>query len=425
VKHSRKKAGCTGQALLMVTLSLFPILGMLSLVVDLGWGYYRKQLCYTAAQSAAMAAGVAAKGRVSGGCGSGSTQVPCPTNSPCPSALTTPSDPIQAGCLYAQENGFTTGGRVSVVATATTTGCFGGAAYCVTFTVSENIPQLFSAVLGHSMATATARSSAAVFSSPNSGCIYLLNATAAKAFNYTGGNLATGCGMYVNSDASNAFYLTGGTINLNNGVAIRVHGMESTTGGTVTPDNVYQNQPSFADPFGSMTEPTPAGSCTTLTFTDTGSHTIDPGTYCSIEVKNGSVTLNSGTYMITGGDFKQSGGTVTATSGVTLYFPETSGTLVVTGGTFSLTAPSGGSTDGIAVWKGGTASNSATYRGGNQTINGVIYMPHTALTYTGGPTSVQQTLVVDTLKMSGGTISQAASSSLVSGSGTSGAFFTE
>jgi len=98
---------------------------------------------------------------------------------------------------------------------------------------------------------------------------------------------------------------------------------------------------------------------------------------------------------------------------------------VVTGGTFSLTAPSGGSTDGIAVWKGGTASNSATYRGGNQTINGVIYMPHTALTYTGGPTSVQQTLVVDTLKMSGGTISQAASSSLVSGSGTSGAFFTE
>src|SRR5262249_1192593 len=149
----------------------------------------------------------------------------------------------------------------------------------------------------------------------------------------------TGCGIYVDSNASNAFTLTGGTINLNNGAAINVHGQESTSGGTVSPNTVYQNQAAVADPFaGNLPAPTAAGTCTAdPNFTDTGSHTLNAGTYCSITIKNGSITLNSGTYIITAGSFKQSGGTVDATSGVTFYFSQSSGNLVITGGTTKIT----------------------------------------------------------------------------------------
>jgi Flp pilus assembly protein TadG len=52
----RKRNSARGQAALMVTLSIIPTLGLLGLVVDVGWGFYRKEMCKTAAQAAATAA---------------------------------------------------------------------------------------------------------------------------------------------------------------------------------------------------------------------------------------------------------------------------------------------------------------------------------------------------------------------------------
>ena len=416
----------------MISLSLVPILGALGLVVDLGWGYYRKELCLTAAQSTAIAASMAAKSRASVGCGSGSTQVPCPTNSPCSSSLTTASDPIQAGCLYAQQNGFTNGGnnnRQSVVATGTTTGCIGGALYCVTFTVSETLPQTFSAILGHTQATASAQSTGAVFKS-SGGCVYILDATAQKAFTYTGSTFPTGCGVYINSNATNAFYLTGGTINLNNGAGIYVHGQEFTSGGTVSPNNVFQNQASVSDPFSGLTAPTPAGTCDNSwsDITDNNNHTLGPGTYCSFLLKGtGTITLTTGTYYMEG-NFQVKNGTVDATAGVTIYFwGSDDSNMIYSGGALNITAPSTGDYQGIAIWKDGTPGTpySVTWTGTNDTINGAIYEPHTNLTFTGGSQAVDQTIVVNTLKYTGGTITESATSSHFSGGGATGAYFVQ
>jgi hypothetical protein len=144
-----------------------------------------------------------------------------------------------------------------------------------------------------------------------------------------------------------------------------------------------------------------------------GAHAaLNPGTYCSISVSNtgggsSALTLNPGVYIMKTGSFKQSAGIINAT-GVTLYFPTTGGAMDVTGGTLNLSAPSdGGSTDGIAVWEAGTTGGKIT--GGGSSISGLIYMPSAHLDYTGGPSSVQ-TLVVDTLNVTGGSISGPAQS---------------
>ncbi len=56
----RARNRCSGQAALMITISLPVTLGLIGLVVDVGWAYYREEACRTAAQSAAFAAAMAA-----------------------------------------------------------------------------------------------------------------------------------------------------------------------------------------------------------------------------------------------------------------------------------------------------------------------------------------------------------------------------
>src|ERR1051326_1817675 len=45
-----------GQALVMVTIGIVFIMGLLGLVTDVGWGYYRKQVAQAAVDAAVLAA---------------------------------------------------------------------------------------------------------------------------------------------------------------------------------------------------------------------------------------------------------------------------------------------------------------------------------------------------------------------------------
>jgi hypothetical protein len=122
------------------------------------------------------------------------------------------------------------------------------------------------------------------------------------------------------------------------------------------------------------------------------------------------------------------GGTATTTAGgASFYFaPANSGTFAYSGGTLTLNSSTSGSLAGIAIWKDTTTANSAAISGGLWTINGIIYMPHTALSYSGGASAMQQTIIVDTIAMSGGTISQPAPSTFLSnGASMSGNFIIQ
>src|SRR4051794_28267182 len=112
----RRMGSRRGQAVLMFTLGMVPLLGMVGLVVDIGWAYYRREAAQTAADSAAGAAAMAAYNAAGGGVPNcGTAGVSCSASEYiCPSTITTPANNIETGCVYARENGFVTGTKQKV-----------------------------------------------------------------------------------------------------------------------------------------------------------------------------------------------------------------------------------------------------------------------------------------------------------------------
>jgi len=180
-----------GQVLIMVTLALFVLCGMLGLVVDLGWSYFTRKSAQAAADVAALSAVKAAYTWATGvagiACGSdGVTCAAAPVN--CPS-----SGNLQSACLYAAQQGFTNSGRQTVTVQASdrftaptvdgctprthhppTSGCV-DTYYWVTVRITQRIPQLFSAILGNTEGTVSARATAAIAQTTAGGQLRLLN----------------------------------------------------------------------------------------------------------------------------------------------------------------------------------------------------------------------------------------------------------
>jgi len=157
-----------GQALPLVTLGLIAMCGMMGLAVDLGWSYFVKRSAQSATDAAAQAAveqalitvGQAGMFTCSGG------PVTCePAPVPCNA-----SGNLSTGCLYAQQHDFTVGGHnqhqnVMIAADVTSPAPTAPGVtvdYWVTVRATESIPQLFSAVLGNTVGSSAARSTAAV-----------------------------------------------------------------------------------------------------------------------------------------------------------------------------------------------------------------------------------------------------------------------
>src|SRR5580704_10824612 len=134
-----------------MTMTFTVSIGLIGMVTDIGWAYWRRIACSTAANSAAFAAVTAASAVTNQSCGSGTTYWDCSTYS-CPASPSLPvANNLGNGCMYAQKNGFVDTGRQSVSLTGGTgTPPAPGISpsYWVSATVTESIPTLFSAVLG-------------------------------------------------------------------------------------------------------------------------------------------------------------------------------------------------------------------------------------------------------------------------------------
>src|SRR5690242_8530283 len=194
-----------GQVNILVTLAMVPMIGMVGLVSDLGYMYYIKKSAQAAADSAALAAVYTFNSSMSGSSFSCSVSWMC--NQPrrqCPTGLTTATNPVEAGCLYAKQNGFApdnTNQNVTIESHVTpnvpTAPGLGSAAWWITVRVSQRVPQLFSAIMGNRDGVVTARATAAV--QPGLGCVYALDPTAQGSF-YQNGTISfrSQCGIYVN-----------------------------------------------------------------------------------------------------------------------------------------------------------------------------------------------------------------------------------
>jgi Flp pilus assembly protein TadG len=422
-----------GQAAVFITLSLPVMFGLLGLVVEIGWANWRKEAAQTAAQAAVMAIVNAA----------GSTTPVAMGSTSCPSSPST-SIAWQVGCLFATQDGFTNSGNqaVSVQIGSGSTGIpvsgVTGSKYWVAVTTSETEAPLFSRVLGGLGLTVNWQSVAAVYASSGGGCVYVLDPTADDALDMSGANFTTGCGIIVNSNRSDAAALiTGGNLTLNNSSKITIDGALVWTGGTIcgsappsVPACVTQNTgTAINNPFSGMTAPTFSG-CTYSNVTINGgnSNTISPGTYCgNLTVSGGNnITFSSGIYILENGSLNVNGGNFsTAATNVLIYIPasNTTGAINITGGNMVWNGISGNGADGFVFW----VANSGVQQhitGGNYTINGVVYMPSSPVTYTGG-NGTQQTVVVDTLAITGGNITSPYSSSYFNGGGLSGGYLVQ
>ncbi len=107
--------GRKGQAAIFMTMTLTVSMGLIGLVVDIGWAYWRKEACATAASAAAFAAISAASGSgvTNQSCGSGLTAWACGTY-PCPANPSSVTNNFDNGCLYAKQNGFYDTGHQTV-----------------------------------------------------------------------------------------------------------------------------------------------------------------------------------------------------------------------------------------------------------------------------------------------------------------------
>jgi Flp pilus assembly protein TadG len=403
-----------GQILIMTTLVSIPLFGMLGLVTDLGYMHYVKMTAQSAAEAAAQSAMVdfhKTNGGASYTCGS--TVVCATTETACPTGITTPTDPIQDGCMYAQAHGFTASGAVTYqtglnTAPPTASG-IGTAPYWVTFRTYQKVPQLFSAVLGNMNGLVVGRSTAAVVGA--SDCIYALDPNMSGAISVGGtAALTSSCGVLVDS---------------NNACALSTNG-----GGTITaPEydvvgNVCTHAPltpsantgiaRASDPLIGLQPPAaPTYHCDHWNYNSPnhGTDTLQPGTYCGgISVGNSTVTMSSGTYVLVGGGLSTqdanssisgSGVTIYNTFGLTDHGGQTlaySPINIAATSTVSFTAPTSGTYAGILFFDDRSAptGNPDSYGGGSTAVyQGVIYNPNNGvIMYGNSSVNTQYTMVV-------------------------------
>jgi hypothetical protein len=418
-----------------MTMSLTVVLGATGLVVDVGWSYWRKEAAATAATAAASAAIKAATGS---SCGTGAGYWTCTNSYDCAAnPANPPATNLDNGCLYAKQNGFLNTGRQTVTMQSGTgappTAPGVTASYYVIATASEGVPTLFPSVLGSNWMRVSAQSTAAIMAPSPGGCIYVISSSADKALSMSGGAFTFGCGMYVDSNTNDAADITGGSMTLNNGAGISVVGESQNGAQDITFNgggSLKTNQAVHGDPLaGELTAPTPAGTCTPDPIYGSGMNniTIPSGTYCSLSLTGGTGLVLSGTYIITQGSFKMTNGSATtAAGGALIYIASTSiGKFDITSGSLTLNGLTGTPNNGLAIWQDNSVA--ATITDANAAINGVIYMPNSLLTYTGGNTATSQTIVANTLKLTGGGLiaHPAASSLYSSGASTGGNFIVQ
>jgi Flp pilus assembly protein TadG len=173
-----------GQALIMVTLAGIAMCGLAGLAVDLGWSFFIKKQAQAAADAAALASvhdALARLGQVSSfACAADLT---CQALAPCAMQPPNPAgNNIDVACLYAQRNGFQTGGyggrqNVTVISDATPTPpTVPGVVvdYWVTVRVAQSVPQLFAALISP-QSLVSARATAAIVKASVAGSLLLLN----------------------------------------------------------------------------------------------------------------------------------------------------------------------------------------------------------------------------------------------------------
>ena len=404
-----------GQAIIMMTLGCVFLFGTLGLVVDLGYGYYRKQVAQAAVDSA-VTSGVAMARDNGGTCGTGG--VLCQSGTVCAANPTNPpATNFDAACLYAKLNGFPTTGNQQVTISAgsgSPSNVNVTSTYWMTATATQTLPATFLRVIGVNQATVSARATGAMTGNTSGGCIYVLDPRASGSYNQVGNTtVQSTCGIYVNSNASNAFIVKGGAVIQS--TAINVVGGTTLNNNTTVNPTPTTGVSSVNDPFANVAAPTVNPGCdySNTTFQSGDVVTLSPGTYCNgIKASgNAQLTFKPGTYILNGGGLQVTSSFITLNgTGVTFYNTASGysfAPITIAGNaTINLSAPTSGDLRGILMFQDRSITNSgasAIGGGSTETFTGTVYLPTAPLDFAGGSstTSLTMALVVDQLNIVG------------------------
>jgi Flp pilus assembly protein TadG len=387
--------GESAQTLVLTALCLTLLMGGMALAVDVGYLYYRQRQLQTAADSAAIAAGLEL-----GSCG----------NTVCPNMET-------AATAALKEDGITSStptptANQCTVPTSTGLAIIINVAPCVLgnsdpnngnvhmaeVVLTEQVNTFFGGVLGIRTVNLVARAEAGdayLKTAGGTNCIYTngMQMNSNSTFYlincgiYDGGNLGTDSN--VSGTATDFIYY--GSWSPNN-----CHKNCSWTlgGGQTQPTHTTTQQTDpLAGLFTTPSVPTGTGQpYTNVNFSSNQTNSMPPGHYQGDVNINSNVTINlsPGLYYFDGSFNIDSNSTVeclacTNGAGVTLYF--NSGSLQVnSNATVNLTATTAGNTaSGAAIptlllWASANASNMVIDSNGSDSFAGIIYLPYQSLT---------------------------------------------
>jgi Flp pilus assembly protein TadG len=386
-----------GQALVLSTLCLSALLGAMALAVDVGYLHYRQAQLQTAADSAAIAAGLEI-----GNC----------SNTVCSNMKTAASkalieDGLTTSTITPAANQCTVSSSTGVAMTINVAPCVlgtgdpnNGNTHMAEVVLTEPQKTFFGAILGIPTVNLAARAEAgdSYVNTANSGgnCIYANGIE----FNSSDGNFVlNSCDIYDN-----------GNLQTDNGDSVTATSFLYY--GSWSPNNCNssctwnlgssQTQPSHtttaqSNPLASLTAPSqPGNTYSGTTSFNSGTNGLSPGYYANgFNINGGTVNLSPGLYYFNGSVNVDSGTTLECTTcavggqGVTLYF--NSGTLQMnSNSTVQLTAPTTGYTSSsdvanMALWyASGNGSGLTIDTGSSSYFNGVIYLPTQTLTLNSG-----------------------------------------
>jgi Flp pilus assembly protein TadG len=379
----------SGQALVLAAVCMTVLMGVMALAVDVGYVHYRMSQLQTAADSAAIAAGLEL-----GNC----SDAVC-ANMKTAAAQALIEDGITSATLTPTSN-CTVSNSSSLAMVINVSPCVLGAsdpnygnAHIAEVVLTEPQKMFFGSILGIPKMNLVARAEAgdSYINTSNSGgnCIYVNNGVEFNSSNgafslnncsmYDGGSLQTDNGDSVKASTF-LYYGTWSPNNCNGSCTWTLGDSETQPTHTTTTQN---------DPLAALAPPTqPANSSTYTNTTPNSGATLQPGNYPNgINLNSGvSVTLAPGVYYMNGSINVDSGATLTGT-GVTLYFA--SGSLQPNSGSVvQLTAPTTSTNGGNAnmvVWESSSNSTGMYLDAGSTSYyNGVIYLPDAGLTLNSG-----------------------------------------
>ena len=372
----------SGSYAIIIALLMPVLVGTAGLGTEVAWWFYKHKNMMSAADSAAVSAATAG------------TNFATEAN-----AITT---------FYGYANGI---GNVTVtVNQPPSTGSFTSSSQAVEVIITQPQARLMSALFGSGAVPVTAR--AVALGNVGTGCVLALDPTANPAVTVKGStqlNLIN-CNLYDDSNASSALNVSG-SATISAAMVGVVGGVSGTSSITAT-NGIRTGIRAIADPYANVTPTMPTWCDYSNKFNVKGTTTLSPGSYCGdISVAAGAtLTLNPGIYYFNGANLSVAGNATITGTGVTLVFTGSGGNwgsaTIGSNANVSLTAPTSGTTAGIAIYGDRRMPVGSSFNltgGGTQNLQGAVYLPKGALSFSGGNgTSTTCTqIIADTISIVG------------------------